>query len=59
MLNDLRNNKVKLTFPCDKHKHSIISGLVYYYIFICMQFFKKDKNRNEKNQAINVKKKPN
>lgn len=41
ILHELSKNKVKLTFPCDKHKINIVSELIYYYIFICMYFFGK------------------
>lgn len=56
ILHDLRDNKIKLTFPCDQHKVSIMSEMINYYIFVCMQFFKKEKNRNEKKTSKKCKK---
>lgn len=56
IIQELVKNKVILTFPCNAHKVDIIAEIIYFYIFICMHFFKKNEQRIQKIESKHLSK---
>lgn len=48
---ELKENAVPLSFPCNQHKEDILAEIIYFYVFICLHFFEKNQQRLQKSES--------
>lgn len=51
VMQELKNNNVPFSFPCNEHKINVIAEIIYIYIFICLHFFEKNEKRLQKSES--------
>lgn len=56
IIQELVKNKVTLSFPCNDHKVDTLAEIIFFYIYICMHFFKKNEQRIQKGESKNLSK---